>query len=99
MSIAVTLLPEPTGEVTCASCAARCCRLTVMLLTDTGVPERFIEYDEWGGETMAQGDDGWCLAVDRNSMLCTIYENRPLICREFEMGADECLTERAAAFA
>ncbi len=96
MTIEVTLLPETAGDVTCTSCAARCCRLKVMLLTDTGVPERFIEYDDWGGETMAQGDDGWCLAVDRNTMLCTIYENRPLICREFEMGADECLIERAS---
>ena len=26
--------------------------------------------------------------------MCTIYEKRPLICREFEMGAPECLEER-----
>ncbi|TOK02715.1 zinc/iron-chelating domain-containing protein, partial [Vibrio parahaemolyticus] len=24
----------------------------------------------------------------------TIYENRPWICREFEMASDECLDER-----
>jgi uncharacterized protein len=94
MTIEVTNLPAT--EVTCASCSASCCRLKVMLITDTGVPERFIEYDDWGGETMAQLDDGWCAALDRNTMLCSIYEQRPLICREFEMGADECLAERAA---
>lgn len=94
MTIEVTNLP--TTDVTCATCSASCCRLKVMLLTDTGVPERFIEYDDWGGETMAQLDDGWCAALDRNTLLCSIYERRPLICREFEMGADECLTERAA---
>ena len=27
-------------------------------------------------------------------MMCTIYEKRPLICREFEMGAPECIDER-----
>jgi Fe-S-cluster containining protein len=39
-------------------------------------------------------DDGWCAALDRDSMRCTIYEVRPLICREFEMGSAECRDER-----
>ena len=67
-----------------------------MLITETGVPEQFIETDEWGGQTMARLEDGWCAALDRNSMQCTIYQQRPLICREFEMGEYECLAERAA---
>ena len=29
-----------------------------------------------------------------SAMMCTIYEKRPLICREFEMGDVECLNER-----
>ena len=65
-----------------------------MLITDTGVPERFIDTDDWGGEVMLRLDDGWCAALDRNSMRCTIYEVRPLISREFELGAAECLEER-----
>lgn len=88
---AINLASEP---VTCSTCRANCCRLEVMLITDTGVPEEFIALDQWGGETMARLDDGWCAALDRSTMLCTIYEVRPLICREFEMGADECLDER-----
>ena len=64
------------------------------LITDTGVPERFIDTDDWGGEVMLRLDDGWCAALDRNTMMCTIYEKRPLICREFEMGAPECIDER-----
>ena len=43
---------------------------------------------------MRRLDDGWCAALDRDSMRCSIYEVRPLICREFEMGAPECLEER-----
>jgi len=27
-------------------------------------------------------------------MRCTIYENRPLICREFELGSEDCHEER-----
>lgn len=82
-------------EVSCSNCRACCCRLEVMLITDTGVPERHIARDEWGGETMRRLADGWCSALDRDTFLCTIYENRPWICREFEMGSDECLDERA----
>ncbi|MCU7800546.1 MAG: YkgJ family cysteine cluster protein [gamma proteobacterium symbiont of Lucinoma myriamae] len=83
-------------KVTCANCDACCCRLEVMLISDTGVPERFIEFDKWGGMTMARLDDGWCSALDRNTMMCKIYEKRPLICREFKMGDADCIDERNA---
>lgn len=39
---------------------------------------------------MARLDDGWCSALNRNTMACTIYKQRPDICRELEMGGDEC---------
>lgn len=84
------------AEITCANCEACCCRLEVLLLTDTGVPDRFIEIDKWGGMTMARLDDGWCSALNRNTMMCTIYEKRPLVCREYEMGAADCIVERIA---
>lgn len=67
-----------------------------MLITETGVPMRFVDIDQWGAMTMARLDDGWCAALDRDSQRCSIYENRPLICREFELGGDDCLAERAA---
>ena len=85
----------PDAEVSCANCEACCCRLEVMLITDTGVPDKFIEIDKWGGMTMARLEDGWCSALDRNTMMCTIYEKRPWVCREFEMGDFECISERA----
>jgi Fe-S-cluster containining protein len=81
-------------DVTCTNCEACCCRLEVMLITDTGVPDKFIKTDKWGGQTMNRLNDGWCSALDRYTMACTIYEKRPFICREFEMGSYECLTER-----
>jgi len=94
MTINVT--NPPNAEVTCANCEACCCRLKVMLITDTGVPDHFIETDEFGGRSMAQLDDGWCSALDRNTLTCMIYDKRPLICREFEMGEYECIAERTA---
>ena len=94
IKIEATTLPDT--EVTCVDCEACCCRLEVMLITYTGVPDRFIEIDKWGGRKMARLEDGWCSALDRNTMICMIYEKRPWICREFAMGGYECLSERAA---
>lgn len=89
-------VPDIDPAIQCSHCPAKCCRLEVMLITDTGVPERFIQIDAWGSETMARLDDGWCAALDRHSMNCSIYANRPLICREFAMGGSECADERNA---
>lgn len=93
MNIPVNELVDP--EISCATCQACCCRLEVMIISDTGVPERHIAVDEWGGETMLRLADGWCSALDRETFLCTIYQNRPWICREFAMGSHECSDERA----
>jgi Fe-S-cluster containining protein len=91
----IELVSVPDADITCATCKASCCRLEVMLISDTGVPEQYVEFDKWGGMTMARLDDGWCAALDRLTMLCSIYDKRPVICRELEMGGDECLAERA----
>jgi len=66
-----------------------------MLLTDTGVPAHYIKINQWGGQTMARLDDAWCAALNRNTLMCMIYEKRPLVCREYEMGAADCIAERA----
>jgi Fe-S-cluster containining protein len=67
----------------------------VILMGDDDVPADMVALDRWGGEVMARLDDGWCVALDRDEMLCRIYDVRPMVCREFEVGASECLTERA----
>ena len=64
----------PTNEpITCANCQACCCQLEVRIVSDTGVPFQYIDYDKWGSEVMKRGDDGWCQALDRNTLMCTIY--------------------------
>ena len=92
----IELVSLPDDEVSCSNCQACCCRLEVMLISDTGVPDHFIERDEWGGRRMARLDDGWCAALDRATLTCTIYQQRPQICRDFKMGGSECISERAA---
>ncbi len=92
---------ETAGErenISCANCAACCCRLEVMLMGADAVPNRFTAEDAWGGTVMRRLDDGWCAALDRDSMRCTIYERRPDVCRDYPMGASDCITERLQYF-
>jgi Fe-S-cluster containining protein len=82
-------------EVSCSNCQACCCSLEVMIISDTAVPSQHIHVDVHGSQSMLRLDDGRCSALDRDTLLCTIYENRPWVCREFEMGSYECINERA----
>lgn len=84
-------------NVTCATCRACCCKLEVMLLGgDDEVPEALTRQDPWGGWIMHRLEDGWCAALDRRTMLCTIYAQRPFICRDYQAGDYDCLEQRAA---
>ena len=76
------------------SCEAVCCRLTVVLMPDDHVPEWLVEHDDHGMETLAKGEDGWCAALDPLTMRCTIYADRPGICRKYAMGSPSCRDER-----
>jgi uncharacterized protein len=93
--------PSPIGAeaeggaiVTCATCRACCCKLEVMLMSEDDVPPDLTGADRWGGRVMKRLDDGWCAALDRDTMLCTIYQYRPTICRDYEVGGTDCLSER-----
>lgn len=81
--------------VSCSHCDAVCCRLTVVVMPDDEVPRHLVERSATGLNTMARGEDGWCIAVDPVHLRCTIYEQRPAICRKFAMGGAYCRDERA----
>jgi len=76
--------------IDCAHCDAVCCRLTVVLMPEDNVPERFTEYTDAGLHVMARDEEGWCVAVDSARMCCSIYETRPTICRKFAMAGPYC---------
>ena len=84
------------GNISCATCAASCCRLEVMLMGEDDIPRHLCTEDQWGGSVMRRLRDGWCAALDRQSMRCTIYQRRPEICRDYEMGSSDCLIEYMA---
>ncbi|KAF1692529.1 zinc/iron-chelating domain-containing protein [Pseudoxanthomonas jiangsuensis] len=80
----------------CTRCDAVCCRLPVLLLPGDRVPPHLVDRDPSGLEVMAQDEDGWCAAIDPLHLRCTIYPQRPAICRQFEMGGPACLDVRTA---
>lgn len=87
---APSLMPKPNLEIpACAGCA-RCCHWTVELTAGVDrVPEHLVVERE-GVRCMDQRGDGACVALDPVSRLCTIYENRPQVCREFTRGESLC---------
>lgn len=63
-------------------------------MAEDDIPVALTQQDRWGGWVMARLADGWCSALDRYTMLCTIYERRPTICRDYQAGDSDCLAER-----
>ncbi len=83
-------------EITCSNCIALCCRLEVRLIDDSDekIPIELTEQVDGLYFVMKRGKDGWCEALNRETMLCSIYEKRPSICREYELGDYDCINER-----
>lgn len=90
--LSIDVVDDP---IACSRCDAVCCRLPVLLLPGDEVPRWLIEVDTYGPDRMAQWDDGWCAALDRHTMRCSIYAQRPQICRDFAMGGADCKDERS----
>jgi Fe-S-cluster containining protein len=88
------LLPDDFPA--CAGCG-KCCHLVVELdpLLDHVPEELVVEHD--GVRCMEQRGNGACVALDPTTRLCTIYESRPQVCRDFSRGESLCVrivTER-----
>ena len=81
----------------CAHCDAVCCRLTVVLAPQDAIPARFTATIAGGIAVMARDADGWCTALDRRRMRCSIYAQLPQACRRFAMDGPYCRAVRADA--
>lgn len=78
------------ARANCSSCGAQCCRLTVVLEASDCIPAHLTTERPGGLRVMAEGEDGWCVALDRQRMNCSIYDNRPQACRRFVMSGPYC---------
>jgi uncharacterized protein len=84
----------PPAAIHCSNCEAVCCRLTVVVMPGDNVPDHLVEHSENGPDVMARAEDGWCVALDRGTMRCGIYQTRPDVCRRFVMAGPYCAAVR-----
>jgi uncharacterized protein len=83
----------------CTKCKALCCRLIVVLEPGDHIPAHLTTHLPQGTHVMARAEDGWCVALDRTHMNCSIYKDRPADCRRFAMGGAYCNFLRAESAA
>jgi len=82
----------PDGCIECSKyinqCQAKCCSY-IFALTKGEVSAGHIKYNQDRPYFIARDDDGLCPHLDRNSLQCDIWENRPLRCRRYDCSRDE----------
>jgi Fe-S-cluster containining protein len=87
-------IDDTREPIRCEACQACCCQLQVILMPHDDPPAHLVETEEHGLDVMRRLDDGWCVALDRDTYRCTIYERRPQVCRDVATGGPECRVER-----
>lgn len=68
-------------------CRAVCCTF-VFALTKEEVDKGIIKWNPKRPYFIAKGEDGYCIHLDRTSLMCTIWEDRPARCRKYDCGKD-----------
>lgn len=78
---------EPDADVPCArhlpTCRARCCTL-MFALTPDEVALGVVRYNRDRPYFIARDDDGFCPHLDRTTLACQVWEQRPLRCRRYD---------------
>lgn len=83
-------MPIVTLPDNCKGCGGCCC-LHAEVEPGDDTPEELTEIDPDDGKRyMKRDSELWCAALDRKTMTCTIYDQRPTCCQEFERGSKPC---------
>lgn len=81
----------PDAKVKCGSlmerCKAKCCTFT-FALTKYEVEAGKIDHNQKRPFFIARDDDGYCPHLDRVSMECSVWDDRPLRCRRYDCTND-----------
>jgi hypothetical protein len=92
LGAAVDKYAAETAPVDCASlipiCQARCCKLAVYLSAQD-LDEGVLRWDYGKPYELRKAPDGWCSHSDPQSRGCTVYGQRPTICRTYDCRTDK----------
>lgn len=69
-------------------CRGACCRLK-FALTVQDLEEGKVKWDLGHPYMIRHGADGYCFHNDRATHHCTVYENRPIVCRSYDCRRDK----------
>jgi Fe-S-cluster containining protein len=79
----------PDAAVDCKAylfrCKAVCCTFN-FALTKEEVGKGRLRHDPGRPFFMARDEDGYCAHIDRGTLECAVYEDRPLRCRRYGCG-------------
>lgn len=78
---------EPDADVPCANhlgtCQARCCTL-MFALTPAEVELGVVRFNADRPYFIARDEDGLCPHLDRDTLGCGVWQQRPLRCRRYD---------------
>jgi uncharacterized protein YuzB (UPF0349 family) len=81
----------PDADIDCehclSHCRARCCTL-IFALTKNEVKAGIARHNRQRPYFIARDEDGYCPHLDRNTLRCDIWEDRPLRCRRYDCRDD-----------
>ncbi|MFZ2198275.1 MAG: YkgJ family cysteine cluster protein [Thermodesulfovibrionales bacterium] len=81
----------PDAVIDCRSkiqeCRAACCTLTFALTRDE-TQKSIIRHNPEKPFFISRNTDGYCTHLDRGSMECTVWNDRPLRCRRYDCTED-----------
>lgn len=69
-------------------CKGRCCKLTFPL-SFQDLDEHILQWSYSIPYQIRQNPDGFCVHRDTESGHCTVYENRPAVCRQYDCRNDK----------
>jgi Fe-S-cluster containining protein len=84
----VTDLPDIDCEARIPLCKARCCQMHFNL-TRQDLDERIVQWDYTRPYVIRRHPDGYCFHNDEKTRGCTVYHNRPAICRTYDCRKDK----------
>lgn len=78
---------EPDADVPCAkhlaACRAHCCTL-IFALTPSEVEAGKVQFNPDRPYFIARDPDGYCPHLDRATLRCGVWDDRPLRCRRYD---------------